>query len=207
VFNLDGTPGLAGGKERLISRGALNSPWGLAIAPSSFGSLSGALLVGNFGNGRINAYNPTTGASLGQLTDPDGEPIQIDGLWALQVGNGGTGGDSDKVYFTAGLFDESHGLFGSLTPVAAGSAEGQAEAQMVIAHLDVVQLDITALQNDIASGASRATIRQDIQTLNAAVVDLIHAEVQFARDAFTDLGTGHHRGGDNDMDDFFRNFR
>ena len=60
VFNLDGTPGLPGGKERLISRGPLDSPWGLAIAPSSFGGPgSGDLLVGNFGNGRINVFNPT----------------------------------------------------------------------------------------------------------------------------------------------------
>jgi uncharacterized protein (TIGR03118 family) len=207
VFNLDGTPGLAGGKERLISGGALDSPWGLTMAPSSFGSLGGSLLVGNFGNGRINAYNPTTGAFLGQLTDPDGEPIQIDGLWALKVGNGGMGGDTDKVYFTAGLFGETHGLFGSLTPVAAGTPEGPAEAQMVIADLDVVQLDLTALQNDIASGASRATIRQDIQTLDAALVDLVKAEVQFARDVRHDLGLGHHHDGDHDLDDFFTHFR
>src|SRR5579859_6997988 len=89
VFNLDGTPGLAGGVARLASRGQLNSPWGLAIAPASFGSIAGDLLVGNFGDGFINIYNPTTpGPSLGQLTDPDGEAIQIDGLWALRVGNG-----------------------------------------------------------------------------------------------------------------------
>jgi uncharacterized protein (TIGR03118 family) len=62
VFNLNGTPGLPGGKERLVSRGPLNSPWGLAIAPPSFGSLAGSLLVGNFGNGRINAFNATTGS-------------------------------------------------------------------------------------------------------------------------------------------------
>ena len=118
VFNLDGTPGLPGGKERLVSRGPLDSPWGLALAPSSFGALSGDLLVGNFGNGFINVFNPTTGKSLGNLNDPDGKPIQIDGLWALQVGNGGSGGDANTVYFTAGLDHETHGLFGSLTPVA-----------------------------------------------------------------------------------------
>ena len=124
VFNLDGTPGLPGGKERLVSRGPLNSPWGLALAPSSFGALSGDLLVGNFGNGLINVFNPTTGKFLGNLNDPDGEPIQIDGLWALKVGNGGSGGDANTVYFTAGLDHETHGLFGSLTPVAPGTPGG-----------------------------------------------------------------------------------
>src|SRR5262249_30188689 len=112
VFNFDGTPGLADGRERLISRGRLDSPWGLAIAPASFGNLADALLVGNFGNGRINAFDPNKGAFLTGLRDPDGEPIHINGLWALKVGNGGNGGDADKVYFTAGIFDESHGLFG-----------------------------------------------------------------------------------------------
>ena len=97
VFNLDGTPGLSGGRVRLVSRGALDSPWGLAIAPTGFAGLNDrrnnpVLLVGNFGNGLINAFDSITGAPLGQLSDPDGEPIQIDGLWALKVGNGGNGG-------------------------------------------------------------------------------------------------------------------
>src|SRR5262249_49012821 len=134
VFNLDGSPGLANNQVRLISRGALNSPWGLAIAPPSFGDLAGSLLVGNFGDGTIHAYSATTpGVFMGTLKDPDGEPIQIDGLWALQVGNGGNGGDRNTIYFTAGLDHENHGLFGSLSPVAAGTPEGPAEAQKVTA--------------------------------------------------------------------------
>jgi len=101
----------------------LSSPWGLAIAPSSFGTLSGALLVGNFGDGRISAYNLTTGALLGQLPNSTGTaPISIPGLWALTPGNGGTGGVPTTLYFTAGIGDaptftnniESHGLFGAL---------------------------------------------------------------------------------------------
>ena len=121
MSNLNGTPGLAGGEVRLISRGPLDSPWGLAIAPTGFAGLSApnndaVLLVGNFGDGRINAFDASTGSSLGQLKDPDGEPIQIDGLWALKVGNGSAGGAANTVYFTAGLFGETHGLFGSLTP-------------------------------------------------------------------------------------------
>src|SRR5262249_20655022 len=161
VFNLDGTPGLDKNNMRLVSRGPLDSPWGLAIAPSTFGSLAGALLVGNFGNGHINAFNATTGAFLGELTDPDGEPIETAGPGALRVGNGGNGGDPGTVYFTAGLFDETHGLFGALTPVAPGTPEGPAEQQMVTAALDVVQLDLMTVQQDLANGVSRDQLRQD----------------------------------------------
>lgn len=100
--------------KRLISQGALNSPWGLDIAPSSFGALAGALLVGNFGDGTINAYDPNTGAFLGTLRDNHGNPITIGGLWGLINGNGTNAGDPNKVYFTAGPDDEAHGLFGSL---------------------------------------------------------------------------------------------
>src|SRR5205085_8073671 len=119
-----------GTTARLVTRDHLDSPWGLAIAPSSFGTVSGDLLVGNFGNGLIDIFNPNNGKFLGQLTDPDGEPIQIDGLWALQVGNGKAGGAADTVYFTAGLAHESHGLFGSLSAVPPGTPEGPAEQQM-----------------------------------------------------------------------------
>jgi uncharacterized protein (TIGR03118 family) len=188
VYNLDGTPGLANGAVRLISRGALDSPWGLAIAPSTFGSLSGALLVGNFGNGRINAYNAKTGESLGGLKDPDGEPIAIDGLWALQVGNGKAGGDAGTVYFTAGLFGETHGLFGSLSPVAAGTPEGPAEQQMVTAAFDVFELALQQFNTDLSAGAPRSQLRADLQALDTAFTDFVQAEVHFARDAVTDLG-------------------
>jgi uncharacterized protein (TIGR03118 family) len=98
---------------------ALNAPWGLAIAPSSgFQDVSGALLVGNFGDGRINAYDPITGAFIKTLTDTSGNPIEIDGLWGLQFGNGSkSGGSKQTLYFTAGPEDELHGLFGQITAV------------------------------------------------------------------------------------------
>ena len=67
--------------------GTLNAPWGMAIAPTSFGSFAGDLLVGNFGDGTINAFNLTTDTFVGQLTGADGKPLVIDGLWALTVGN------------------------------------------------------------------------------------------------------------------------
>ena len=194
MFNPDGSPGLPYGKVRLLSRGPLDSPWGLAIAPQGFAGLSApnndpVLLVGNFGNGLVNAFDATTGYPLGQLDDPDGEPIRIDGLWALKVGNGGNGGATNAVYFTAGLFGETHGLLGSLTTAAPGAPEGPAEAQSVQADLDVVQLDLQQLVKDSSGGAPAATVSQDIQTLDSDSDQLARDERAFARDAAADAGT------------------
>ncbi len=99
--------------RHLIEHGQLNAPWGLALAPAGFGRFGGALLVGNFGNGRINAYDPNTGEFLGRLRHEDNSPIQIDGLWALRFGNGVIGNPS-TLLFTAGIDDEAHGLFGAI---------------------------------------------------------------------------------------------
>jgi uncharacterized protein (TIGR03118 family) len=99
--------------RRLISRGALNSPWGLALAPASFGLFGGDLLVGNFGNGVINVYNATNGARLGKLRGPNRLPIVIDGLWALQFGNGNAARTGELI-FSAGPDGESHGLLGKI---------------------------------------------------------------------------------------------
>jgi uncharacterized protein (TIGR03118 family) len=73
--------------QRLIQHGQLNSPWGVALAPASFGALAGSLLIGNFGNGHINAYNPTTGEFIDKTRDPHVQAIVIDGLWSLRVGS------------------------------------------------------------------------------------------------------------------------
>jgi uncharacterized protein (TIGR03118 family) len=101
--------------RRFASQGTLNSPWGMAYA-ANFGNFSNALLVGNFGDGTINAFDFTTGDFLGQLINMQGRPIMIDGLWALTFGNGAQGGHSNVLYFTAGLNDEADGLFGDLQP-------------------------------------------------------------------------------------------
>jgi uncharacterized protein (TIGR03118 family) len=100
----------------VASNGPLDSPWGLDIAPPSFGPLAGDLLVGNFGNGTIDAYDLRTDMLAAVLKTADGAPLKIDGLWALTNGNGFTGGDPNTVYFTAGPNGEADGLFGSLTP-------------------------------------------------------------------------------------------
>jgi uncharacterized protein (TIGR03118 family) len=102
--------------HRLVRRGELNSPWGLAIAPADFGPFGGDLLVGNFGDGRINVYT-RHGSFRGELRNDVGAPIQISGLWGLRVGNGGNGGDVHTVFFTAGINDEKDGLFGTITSV------------------------------------------------------------------------------------------
>jgi len=100
--------------RRFASAGTLNSPWGVVHAPAGFGAFSNQVLIGNFGDGRINAFDPASGAFRGQLQNGKGTAIQIDGLWALVFGNGGMGGDTDKLYFTAGIEGEKHGLFGQI---------------------------------------------------------------------------------------------
>lgn len=107
--------------RRVASKGQLNSPWGLALAPADFGKFSNDLLVGNFGNGRIHAFGPEklTGHGEFQRRGPlhaaDGRPIEIDGLWALSFGKGApANGPTNTLFFTAGPGDEQHGLFGSL---------------------------------------------------------------------------------------------
>jgi uncharacterized protein (TIGR03118 family) len=88
----------------------------VALAPPSFGKFGGALLIGNFGDGAINAYDPEEGEFLGNVRKPSGQPIVIEGLWALKFGNDGNGGSSQTLYFTAGPNDEADGLFGALSP-------------------------------------------------------------------------------------------
>jgi hypothetical protein len=113
-FDLNGKQKL----ERFAEGGVLNSPWGMVLTPAPFGDFTKQTIwIGNFGDGRINAFDPGTGAFLGTVNNnATGNPIVIDGLWALSVGNDGNGGSSQKVYFTAGPNDEANGLFGALSP-------------------------------------------------------------------------------------------
>jgi uncharacterized protein (TIGR03118 family) len=114
VYDLAGN--LLGGID---GHGQLNAPWGLAIAPASFGTVAGDLLVGNFGDGQINAFrevNPGQFVHAGELRGADNRSLTIDGLWALQVSQGGNNGTAGQLFFTAGPDDESHGLFGTIAP-------------------------------------------------------------------------------------------
>jgi uncharacterized protein (TIGR03118 family) len=94
--------------------GALDAPWGLAMAPSNFGKFSNMLLVGNFGDGKMNVYDPATGAQAGTLSNNDGSAIVVPGLWALQFGNGINGQPSNTLFYTAGPGAEAHGLYGRI---------------------------------------------------------------------------------------------
>jgi uncharacterized protein (TIGR03118 family) len=118
-FNTNGVRDLTFG----INNGPLNAPWGCVLAPASFGIFGGSLLIGNFGEGNpsIHSFNPTTGAFLGTLQNENGDGIEIDELWALTFGNGGAGGDVNTLYFTAGIGEEEHGLFGKLQPTTASA--------------------------------------------------------------------------------------
>ena len=102
--------------RRFASRGALNSPWAVTRASFAFGPFSGDILIGNFGNGKINAFD-SDGNFLGALRDGNRKPLVIDGLWTLALG-GGRNSNSDTLYFTAGPNGETDGLFGTITPVS-----------------------------------------------------------------------------------------
>jgi len=112
IFDTDGTL-----LRRFASQGVLNAPWGLAVAPGNFGNLGGSLLVENYGDGRINAFDLLTGKSLGPLKDPAGNPIVIEGLWGLTFEREAREGrecdfTAERLYFTAGINGEADGLFG-----------------------------------------------------------------------------------------------
>ncbi|HKD05418.1 MAG TPA: TIGR03118 family protein [Bryobacteraceae bacterium] len=109
VFDTDGNL-----LRRFASQGALNSPWGVARASFAFGLFSGQILVGDFGDGRINVFD-SNGNFLAQLGKPNGKALRIDGLWTLTLG-GGKNSSSDTLYFTAGPNKETNGLFGTITP-------------------------------------------------------------------------------------------
>src|SRR5207253_4854805 len=102
--------------QKFTSHGQLNSPWGMAWAPfEGFGNFNNALFVGNFGDGTVNAFDFDSGDFLGKVTNAGGTPIHIPGVWGLQFGLGVANASSSTLFFAAGIGDEQHGLFGTLT--------------------------------------------------------------------------------------------
>jgi uncharacterized protein (TIGR03118 family) len=142
--------------RRLTTRGLLNSPWGLALAPAGFGDVGGALLVGNFGDGTINAYNPINGVFIQTLQDSSGTPLSIDGLWGLRFGNGGTFGSPNTLYFTAGPNGETHGLFGELTPTPEPGTWGLAGISL-LALVVLRNRSYRTRPHETATGLSRSS--------------------------------------------------
>ena len=139
--------------RRIASNGNLNSPWGAVMAPSGFGAFGGDLLVGNFGDGAINAFDLTSGNLIGQLQDANGNALVDGSLWDMVFGAGGTG-DPNTLYFTAGLVDEQHGLFATLT--------ANATPPPAAADFSIVTSPATAT---ISAGAS-AAITVTLASLN-----------------------------------------
>jgi len=107
--------------KRLVTGGHLDAPWGMAFAPTDFAGFPSALLIGNFGDGTINAYSPDTGAFLGTLAGADNRPLVIDGLWGIAFGNDLSNQPHSTLFFAAGPEDEAHGLYGRIDALPGAS--------------------------------------------------------------------------------------
>ena len=179
VFNTDGTF-----VQRFTTGGPLDEPWGMAVAPASFGRFGGDLLVGNVGNGHINAFDLTTGAYMGTLLDARGTPIAINGLWGLSFGNGTRAGDPNTLFFTAGIGGYQHGLFGEL----------QAVEPIKVAHqATVLPRDVTfkALITSFNVTGQVQTIFQEIQNgnLDQGLVQQVLTELNTAQKSVAPFST------------------
>jgi uncharacterized protein (TIGR03118 family) len=210
VFDLNGNF-----EQRLVSHGRLNSPWGMVVAPAGFGDFSGDLLVGNFGDGRINAYDPMTGTYKGTLKESPGHDIVIDGLWGLAFGSGVGAGDATTLYYAAGPDGEMHGLFGKITANPAGTspvtAVLTANTLVVTGSRDNDHIEVEL--NNLGTQIVVESHEHQIGTFPLASVKLIEANGLAGNDTITvsnrititailDGGAGNDRlvgGGGNDI--------
>ncbi|MCU1339669.1 MAG: hypothetical protein JWO19_5250 [Bryobacterales bacterium] len=183
VFDQDGVF-----QKRLISNSLLNSPWGVAIAPATWGAFGGAVLVGNFGDGRINAFDATTGASLGTLQDKNGQSIVNSGLWTITFGNGGSGGDPNTLYFTAGIQNETHGLFGAIAPpttllsvvnAASGVAGPVAPGEVVLISGFSIGPSPRVAATIPASGTLGTSVGSTVVTFDGRFAPLLYASASY----------------------------
>jgi uncharacterized protein (TIGR03118 family) len=180
--------------RRVTSGGPLNEPWGVAMAPGSWGAFGGALLVGNFGDGHINAFNPTTGALLGTLQDATGAPIALPGLWAIAFGNNGSAGDQNYLYFTEAITNNGAeaGILGSLAPQAQVTQVQNAANALrgSIAPGEAVTLSgITVGPRPAVSSPSLSSAVNATTTLGGTSVTVngIPAPVLYAQSDFTNI--------------------
>lgn len=178
IFDLNGNL-----LQRLTAGGPLNSPWGVAVAPANWGAFGGAVLVGNFGNGWINAFDPKTGNLLGALEDATGTPLAIQGLWALDFGNGASAGDKNYLYFTAGILNggAQHGLLGSLAPPAqvTGTLNGASLAAGSISPGEVLELSGIAVgpRPAVSSAATvTTTLGPTTVTINGTPAPILYTQ-------------------------------
>jgi uncharacterized protein (TIGR03118 family) len=193
VFDTNGTL-----LQHFASGGDLNSPWGLAMAPGNFGTFSGDLIVGNFGDGVIHAFNLTTGAEVGQLQDVNGNAVRIDGLWGLDFGNGASAGPKNTLFFTAGINAERNGLFGSLQPSVTGGANTR--------FVDQVFQDLLSRQAD-DSGLAFWTAQLDAGATRQQVVAGIENSTEYLTDAVQKAFQQYlHRSADPNGLNFWLNF-
>jgi uncharacterized protein (TIGR03118 family) len=183
VFDLNGNF-----QKRLISNDVLNSPWGVAIAPPTWGAFGGAVLVGNFGDGGINAFDPNTGATLGTLHDKNGRPIVNSGLWSLAFGNGGSGGDPNTLYFTAGIQGEAHGLLGAIAPpttllsvvnAASGVAGPVAPGEVVLISGFSIGPSPRVAATIPASGTLGTSVGSTVVTFDGRFAPILYASASF----------------------------
>lgn len=135
--------------QQAISQGNLNAPWGMALAPAGFGSFGGDLLVGNFGDGTINVYDPTHFSLLGQLQDSTGKAITNSGLWEIVFGSNGVG-DPNTLYFAAGINGEKDGLFGSIAVASPAAGVGDFSFQASVSKLSVTTGQSGSVTLDLA---------------------------------------------------------
>jgi uncharacterized protein (TIGR03118 family) len=151
--------------QRLVSNGPLKAPTAVVMAPGNFGTFSNALLVGNNGDGLINAFNPTTGAFLGQLQDVNGNAVHVDGLQALSFGNGVSSGPSNVLFFTSALNGGADGLFGSLQATAAGGANARFIDQLYqdMLNRQAAPSELALWQGQLDKGATRAMVAGQIE--------------------------------------------
>jgi uncharacterized protein (TIGR03118 family) len=148
IFSLNG-----GFTQRLVSQGNLNAPWGIVIPPNGFGPFGGKVLVGEFGNGVIDVYDMPSGSLIDQMKDATGAVITNASMWDMVFGGGGSSGDPNTLYITAGLANEQHGLFATITPNATAPppaadfsiSASPATATVAIGQATTIQVTVSGL--------------------------------------------------------------
>ena len=189
VFNTDGVK-----LRRFATRGVLDSPWGLAQAPANFGKFSNDILIGNFRDGRINAFDPKTGGFLGPLVNQFGDVIAINRLWALTFGNGGQAGNKNSLFFTAGIADESHGLFGQIdaNPAPAASLADISVAITGVGNLSRHDPGVSDAVLPSSTGSDNARIfRRQFDLAGDAQSSLSATRTMDPTETFIGSGRGH----------------